>query len=772
MAAEYYSPGEALPDLDARKLEHEESRRLLAACQKHPAFDVVELRRLESRDAAGRFRPVVDGIVVECCDGTVPSRNAAGVKNRERLLLLHGPGLLTPHEVRALRADFPATPHQNAVPGGEPPSLCLYFEPWSAVARTWTPVKHLQRVLWWLRETALGTLHRGDQPLERLHFVSPYQIVLPADFTARAATHAELLHLTCARSRSNGTVLRGVFQPKGTAKAQGDDIGFDTLIVTAPPMVSRRIERYPATLGALHDQLMRYGSELLSPLVDAAKKALPHAGLSIHDRSARHTLLLLQVPVARSENDAPERTDVSGFIIHDAPLARLGIACGAYFDGKDGKAYESRDLQLAGLAAVPAESGEAWRHLVLEPLDVRVAFSLSDARRASGISTEGAEFHGVLAGLGALGSSMAELWCREGWGDWSYIDDDILHAHNVVRHVGKDPHIGWAKVDVSLNMAELNWPTAPKPKAIAAKVNDLGNAEVTAAISAASLLVDATTTLEVPRDLSDQDSTPRMASVFLAPSGQDCVLLFEDAERRVRLSSLEAQYYRAILNRDWGAAHLAGNHGAYWVGAGCRDLSGVLSLEVVQLHAATLARQIRLLSARPDAQIRVWSRHEETGALAVDVIRVEPQLQRRLGAWRVIWDEGLEQKLKTLRAGGLPNETGGVVLGYVDQKRNAIHVVDFLPAPSDSEASRVGFTRGKDGVKEAVERASALTANIVSYVGEWHAHPRNSSAEPSVADAALLACLAETLEADGVPALMVIVGETDISISLGEGVAA
>ncbi|WP_043632931.1 Mov34/MPN/PAD-1 family protein [Chromobacterium haemolyticum] len=759
-----------LPDLAAGRLEHEESRRLLAACSQHPAFDVVELRRLESNGTSGQIHQIVDGIVVECCDGTVPSRNAAGVTNRERLLLLHGPGLLTPHEVRALRANFPATPHQNSVPDGEPPSLCLYFEPWSAVERTWTPAKHLQRILWWLRETALGTLHRNDQPLERLHFVSPYQIVLPADFKERAATQEEVLRLAWAGSRSNGTVLRGVFQSKGTANTQGNT-GFDTLIVTAPTMVSMRIEPYPSTLGSLHDQLVRYGSELLSPLIDVAKNVLPNTGLSIQDRSAKHTFLLLQMPVARSENDAPERIDVSGFIIHDAPLAQLGVACGAYFDGKDGNVYENRDLGVAAIAAMPAESGEAWRHLRLEPVDVRIAFSLNDARRASGVSSEGAEFQGVLAGVGALGSCMAELWSREGWGSWSYIDEDILHAHNIVRHAGKDLHIGWAKVDVTRKMAELNWPTAPKPKAIAAKVNDFDNPEVNDALLTASLLVDATTTLEVPRDLSDRDSTPRMVSTFLTPPGRDCVLLLEDEERKVRLSSLEAQYYRAILNSDWGPTHLIGHQGSYWVGAGCRDLSGILSQEVVQLHGATLARQVRLLSARPEAQIRIWSMHEESGALAVDIVPVMASLQSRLGEWDVIWDEGLETKLRALREGGLPNETGGVVLGYVDQKRKAIQIVDVLPAPSDSDASRVGFTRGADGVKEAIERVSALTANVVSYLGEWHSHPRHSSAAPSAADAALLAYLAETLATDGVPALMVIVGETDISISLGEGTA-
>ena len=72
-------------------------------------------------------------------------------------------------------------------------------------------------------------------------------------------------------------------------------------------------------------------------------------------------------------------------------------------------------------------------------------------------------------------------------------------------------------------------------------------------------------------------------------------------------------------------------------------------------------------------------------------------------------------------------------------------------------------------MKEALERCSALTANIVGYLGEWHSHPRFSSATPSVADAALLAYLADTLSKEEIPALMVIVGETSISISIGEG---
>ena len=74
------------------------------------------------------------------------------------------------------------------------------------------------------------------------------------------------------------------------------------------------------------------------------------------------------------------------------------------------------------------------------------------------------------------------------------------------------------------------------------------------------------------------------------------------------------------------------------------------------------------------------------------------------GAW--------QKKLRETRANSLPDETGGVILGYVDQKRKAVHIVDVLPAPSDSEANQPGFTRGAEGLKGALERCAALTAKM------------------------------------------------------------
>ena len=53
------------------------------------------------------------------------------------------------------------------------------------------------------------------------------------------------------------------------------------------------------------------------------------------------------------------------------------------------------------------------------------------------------------------------------------------------------------------------------------------------------------------------------------------------------------------------------------------------------------------------------------------------------------------------------------------------------------------------------------TANIVRYVGEWHSHPRNHSARASRDDVLLLAHLTAALRSEGLPALMLIIGETE-----------
>jgi len=758
-----YTPfGQLLPALQPELLLHKESRRLLQACLRHPAFDVIELRSVPSSGSTG-----ADVIVVECSDGTVPSRNPLGIKNRERLALVYCPTAFVQHQVRALRQGFPVSLHQNHVPPGEPPSLCLYFEPWAAVERNWTPQRHLERILWWLRETALETLHRSDQPLEQLYFEPPYEIVLPPNLDQMERDHTKVLcFYPVAYPTNEPRTFRGVFQAQAFANKHKMPFS-DWLVVAPPPVNHGPVETYPSKLGQLHDQLAARGSGILHELCNAIKSTVPETG--IKKQGETFTLLLVKALVRRTPEDAPERSDPRVFFIH-ADLATIGRSCGVLIDGDNGeKSYVDHTAGLAAFSGTTTIEANDWRDIAVEPIGLGMAMTLERARRASGISAEASHFRGVLAGVGALGSVLADLWAREGWGEWTYVDDDYLRPHNVVRHIARDEHIGRSKAEVTKELTNgIFFNGQLENTAIHAKLGDTTNGGLAEVIAQATLIVDATTTLDVPRDVSAGESNPRAASVFLTPSGLSSILLLEDSARAIRLHALEAQYYRAILNSSWGDHHLRGHQGEFWVGAGCRDISAVLSQELIQLHGATLARQLRTLAADSLAQMRVWCLDNPSGALIAHNLPVSAVLISQCGEWTVVWDDGLREKLLELRARGLPNETGGILLGYFDQKLQMLHLVDALSAPLDSEATPNGFSRGKQGLGEVREECLRRTANIVDYVGDWHSHPLGAAALPSTIDLGLIAHLASAMDQDGLPVIMVIVGDKEIGITVGQ----
>lgn len=753
---EFLSFGEAYPDLNSGRLTQEAAKRTLSVCQAHKDFEVVELRCLKRPD-----QKVSDIIVVDCINGKVPSRNLFGIKVPERLALVFTSE--SSPEVRALRRDFPGRlPHLNYVGLGQPAWLCIYFEPWSTVERNWTPQKFLQRILWWLSETAKGTLHREDQPLEQLYFNSLLELILPPDFEVNI--NNPQLSFTCVgveHSKHDVKVIRGLFVSKTEAQ-EHKIFRTEVLILELPPVTHGTVDFYPKTLGQFHDQLEHRGAKFIDKINNVIKQKAAQRGLT-RDPQGR-CLLIFTIPVKRTADAEPKKYEVVAFILTN-DLATLGLATGI-LTVHGNKLYATPIIGASG-----GEDAIAWRELEAHPVEVKRESDKAFARKASGVNKESADFKGVLLGVGALGSSLAELWSREAWGEWTLIDPDILEAHNTVRHSGRNPQVEHYKVDaVKFNIESNYHPQYYNAIAIVDSATNSANKQVTTAISGAELMVDATTTLNVPRDLSQRDETPRAASVFLTPSGDSSVLLLEPSNRSLRLDSLEAQYYRSIIASDWGATHLNGHKGVLWVGAGCRDVSAVISNEAIQLHAAVIAKQIRLLRDKPEAHIRVWTADPDTGALRADDITVEEKMWATSGEWTIIWDAGLYQKLCSMRQISLPNETGGIVLGYIDQKIKSIFIVDALPAPLDSESEPTGFTRGIQGLEASLNDIARRTANMVGYIGEWHSHPPFVSASPSNLDRTLIENLAYILALDGQPALMMIVGSAgEMSVSLREG---
>ena len=716
------------------------------ACLDNSSCEVIEIKVDDDRRT--------QSVIADFADGSFSIDNEAGVLRVERLALSYCPDSEFRWEVRALREDFPVTIHQNHVLEGEPRSLCLYIEPWESVERSWTPELFVKRIFWWLRATAEGTIHGDDQPIEQLFFSSHIHVLLPEG------------HFESEDKLKENLVFEGIdcegVKAKTLIGRYGDGGSIETphclsVSVLLESIENGPIEDYPFTLGDLEDLLVRRGSSVVEPLKDAVSGHVTESGIELKSEGNEFVLVLLGIP--RTRDGVVQKLEVQGFVL-DSGIGYLGESLSVLFKAQgENKWY--RDVW-------GKKDSDQWRAHSLFPVNVKCYPSKKEIRQYSGLNPDDNGPIGVLAGVGALGGLLAEIWNRECWGDWSYVDDDIVQAHNVVRHISSRSAIGYPKavvVDSILGNTHSSLAQEQSSSFVSNIVS--GEKELESAIDKSNLIVDVTTTLHVPRIISTNDNFPRTVSAFITPSGMASVMLLEDKSREVRSNSLEAQYYRALLNEDWGETHLSGHAGHQWVGAGCREVSLAMSNELIHLHAAVLSRQIRKKSSSSEARICIWEHQDNSGGMISRDIRVNPCHTITLHNWTILYDDGFLQDVVAYRRDSVPNETGGIVFGIVDQKDATITLVKACHAPENSESTTSSFSRGAYDSEEILEDCHNRTAGVVSYVGEWHSHPPNCGALPSGHDIGQLNFLSCSLQVEGMPALMMIISDDSVGYYIG-----
>ena len=755
MTVHFKAWGILLSDEDSKQIP-EPLQAFSAFCDEHAACEIIGYTQHEN---SSRY-----SVVLDIGDGTFELDNQAGILRNERIAVTYKPEEEFCWEVRPLRQDFPITIHQNHVLEGEPPSLCLYMENWKVVERTWTQESFLQRILWWLRSTADGTIHGDDQPIEQLFFDSPISIQLPPDHDEKSTNpDYRLLFSSIQPEKTNCMTLRGQYIHHSEVD-HGKTPTCIPISLMLSPIENGPVEQYPTSLGSLQDLVESRGADLLTPLKSIIQERAAEGGLS-ESASSETRFILVIVAIPRTRNGEVEKVELLGFTIK-AGLGELGESLGTLYKSLTGDEKWYVDTQING-ANTPEST--SWRTLQLDLVRVKPFPTQQDIRRYSGLDAQDAGPKGIIAGAGALGSTMAQLWIREAWGQWRFADSDIVEAHNIVRHIATHDAIGWPKAQVvrliTNNTYEYSVAAADQDYIGSITDDDAGLQSI---INDAEILVDVTTTLYVPRDLADREDIPRVVSVFFTPSGSASVMLLEDQQRQIRSNQLEAQYYRAILCSEWGRSHLDGQQSQFWVGAGCRDVSVALSYEIVQLHGATLARQVRKAVANEQAKICIWSYDEDTGGISPYNIPVTSSRSTQIDSWTVIWDLGFEKTMQAERRTRLPNETGGMLLGIVDHKTKTITLVAWTLEPLGSIATPGTFVRGTEGQAELINECQRRTAGIVSYVGEWHSHPLRHSAKPSADDKKQLASITDEFAISSTTPMMMIVAAYSIGVCLGE----
>jgi len=472
-------------------------------------------------------------------------------------------------------------------------------------------------------------------------------------------------------------------------------------------------------------------------------------------------LLVIRFPKKRKDDGEVEAIDTFAFFLADVVKAGgpasnlrirdLGIRIGLW-------KLNPQKSEVAIL--LPTDTLKRGEDVGLDVLNVSFEFTRSMAARLNGNSTID-DIRIVAVGAGALGSQAVLNLARSGFGTWTIVDHDRLMPHNIARHSLSGVFIGSNKAEAIAFVANTIVRDAELFSSFSVDVLSPGkqNEDIATDFRNAEVILDMSTSIAVARKLAcDVESDARRISLFMAPSGHDLVLLAEDKNRTTPLDALEMQYYRAVANNEALAGHFQPSKQRSRYGQSCRDITSTLPQNLVALHAAIGAQAIRNVVADPGATVAIWRADDCGNVQRVDVTRAGV-IRYRTQSWTVVTDKGFLEKLDTFREDRLPNETGGVLLGSFDLARMILYIVDALPSPLDSEEWPTLYIRGRKGLHHAIEALEEKTHGMLEYIGEWHSHPRGARTAASCDDIKVFAWLTELMQADGLPAVMMIVGD-------------
>ena len=681
------------------------------------------------------------------------------IRGRELICAVFSPEDERYPEVYALRRNFPSVPHINLCIQEFPRSLCLYVQPYAEIKRSWTPARFVERIRWWLAQTSRGDLHGEDQPLEPLLSGHVGQIILPSQFFIGADRVPEVGALWMAKEFEDsrfvlyeGHLKQRQEKPRQTLHA--------TCVLEGAPSTHGVIRRIPQDLKTLHDLGRDVGLDILGELRRRLERTLKELEGENGAFLNAPLLLVIRLPKRRRDDGEVESVEHVVFITRE-PMSQVGeiLSLWAMHEGEPGLLLsKSEDLDEI---ATQAKDIKIEPLRPLHPFNSLWASIMNGYERRAGLSI-------VAIGAGALGSQVISNLNRSGFGDkWTIIDHDRLLPHNLARHSLGADCLGRKKAESLAH--EISRMCPEDEAAVGLGYDFLAPSQeeadsIAVSMGACDLVLDLSASVEVARTLAHEPPVNgRRISLFLSPSGQDLVLLDEGSEQTVSLDELEMQYYREVAGSSQLSNHFALASDTVRYGTSCRDVSGTISQDRVALHAAIGSKMIRELQERGAPTIAIWRINDDLSVSRFE-FQAQPARVLETNGWKIVVDALVCEKISSFREEKLPVETGGVLIGTIDLERSTVYVVDVLPSPPDSEEWPNAYIRGSSGLKRNVDRIEDSSGGILHYLGEWHSHPNGSSTCPSEDDMELFSWLSDKMTKDGLPPLVAIAGDKNLSL--------
>jgi integrative and conjugative element protein (TIGR02256 family) len=746
----------------------------------------VEVLRRPRRSGTGQA--VVIDIALDCSGiAHVP----AGVKLRAR-------------EAFSIEVspEFPFTVPQVSVPhrrwAGTPhvqwqKIICLYAAP----SVEWLPADGmrglLDRLIVWLRRAAAGDLDPEGQPLHPpvayASLSAGVAVVRPdlpavAPEQAASAGQVRMMIAVCRQDQLDRVdVMEWITPEQWTMRFQAAELSGDVgddgrrVLGAAAIILSQDIGfEYPAEASVLLAGLDAAGTDGTSVLGLLATVAAINARLDAvrvrgeYEQVARPLCLFVGTPSRRMLGSDQRRTHLVCWRIDQAGQQLLAVA---RFPGTS-----DQDLARATEAWLE-QANTTWIPVMEARPEVTV-------RRDSGTPAAWLAGKRVLVlGCGALGAPAAEICVRADAAEVTVADNGIVRPGILVRQPYQDADIGQYKAFAlarRLNQIHADNRVSALPQDIIVTVltEEMNTTQF-------DLIIDATANAAVASRLEccrarSPGSWPPVMTMLIGHQARRGV---------VALARLGASGAGRDILRKLGLAACSGRSGdladvrddffpdpprtqLFQPEPGCSDPTFTGSA------AETGALAAHLMTAGLDALPgRAGSPVDQP--LAVAVIRLDPaprqggragvswlgwpndlMVRDRSAGYQVRFSAGAVRELRAesargARLRGRDIETGGMLLGEIDEACRCIWIDMATGPPPDSKLSACHFDHGTEGAEELIGHYRTSSGQITTFVGIWHTHP-DHEARPSPTDAAGMQQLLTPAMRAAPRAIMVILG--------------
>ncbi len=407
-----------------------------------------------------------------------------------------------------------------------------------------------------------------------------------------------------------------------------------------------------------------------------------------------------------------------------------------------------------------------------QPLSIKKAKQISGSNKPIGSS--------VIFGCGAIGSKVVTHLIRDGQVDQVMLlfDKDKVEPHNQVRYGLLNEAVGQNKAIALQNTASTIYDSDKSSlKIIGIPKNGDSFFELekySEILGQINWVLDFTASTSFENYFIERSIEPsnRICKSFITDQGNIGIQLFEGTNRNPRIDDLkiilQSEYQTNSDISGWlkREQRLSKKESLLLnVGVGCNSETTIIADDLISLHASVFVQSIKSessIEARSEGKVRMSkiNNSHDNFALNTDTILVDPLTIINIPEtdWEVRIKAGIVEMLMSEMGSAMPNETGGVFIGVINNKTKCIHITDVILAPPDSEADSGCFIRGIEGLNEQVNIHKKQSGQTFGYIGEWHSHPHGPLG-PSTKDVSTMLSFKKQYLREGVfmPVLVIIV---------------